>query len=124
MTRGAARAAFLAQRGIMSHDFEAQRAETFETFVEMKGQVKLPKQAVVYYQFYAEDLHPDWASVEKALKAKGFKTERDEDEGILVASIGPIEVTPETIWHHERIATEAVLPSDFFPDGWEMTTDD
>lgn len=108
----------------MSHDFESQRVETFDTFTELAGEVKLPKTAVVYFQFYAEDNEPDWAPAEKALKAKGFATERDEDEGLLVASIGPIPITPDSIWTYERMATEAVLPQDFYPDGWELTTDD
>jgi hypothetical protein len=108
----------------MSHDWKAQRAETFETFAEMAGEVSLPKTAVVYYQFYAENIDPDWAAVEKALKAKGFKTERDEEEGLIVASIGPIPVTPDSIWEQEKIATEAVLDAEFFPDGWEMTTEE
>lgn len=108
----------------MSHDYEAQRAETFDTFTEMQGQIKWPETAVIFYQFYAEDLEPDWKKVEKALQAKGFKTERDEDEGLLVASIGPIAVTPESIWSQEKIATEAALQADFYPDGWELVTDD
>ena len=32
-------------------------------------------------------------------------------------------VDAETVWHWERIATEIVLPFEFFPDGWELADD-
>lgn len=104
----------------MSHNYNAQRAETFETFELLGAHEKLPATAIVEFQFYAEDVEPDWATVEKGLRAKGFTTRREEDEGLLEASIGPIPVTPESIWAYERMATEVALKSDFFPDGWGM----
>ena len=45
-----------------------------------------------------------WADLEKALRAKGFKTHHKGD--ILEARIGPITIDAETVWHWERIATE------------------
>jgi hypothetical protein len=107
----------------MSHDYEAQRAETFETFVELRKDAELPARAVVHFLFYAEDVEPDWATVENALRARGFVVERDEDEGMIDAAFGPMEVTPESIWAQERIATEIALKSDFYPDGWDMLED-
>lgn len=108
----------------MSHDFKEQRAETFETFAAMEEGVVLPKEAVLYYQFYAEEMEPDWNGAEAALGRLGFACERDEEEGLLVASFGPIPVTPEAIWKEEKRATEAVLPFDFVPDGWELVTEE
>ena len=102
------------------HDWEAQRRETFETFAELGGDPDLPKRAVVHFLFFAENLDPDWAGLEKALRAKGFRPERDEDEGMLDAAFGPMDVTPEAIWAREREATEIALPFDFWPDGWDM----
>jgi hypothetical protein len=29
-------------------------------------------------------------------------------------------IEAETVWHWERIATEIVLPFEFYPDGWEL----
>ncbi|MDZ4096214.1 MAG: hypothetical protein U1D35_15050 [Paracoccaceae bacterium] len=107
----------------MSHDYEAQRAETFATFVELRQDADLPAMAVVHFLFYAEDMDPDWGPVEKALQAKGFTTRREVDEGMLEASIGPIAVTPESIWQFERQSTEIALRSDFYPDGWDMLAD-
>ncbi len=107
----------------MSHDYAAQRAETFETFVELRQQGGLPERAVVHFLFYAEDTEPDWAAVEKALTARGFVVERDEEEGMIDAAFGPMDVTPEAIWDQERIATEIALASDFYPDGWDMLED-
>ena len=104
----------------MAHNFEAQRAETFATFAAFGDDAGLPAMAVVDFQFYAEDIEPDWDTVEKALGAAGFATTRDEADGALDASIGPITISPENIWHHERIATEIALQSDFQPDGWGL----
>ena len=107
----------------MTHDYSAQRAETFETFVELRKEGGLPKRAIVHFLFYAEDVEPDWTTVEAALRAKGFTVDRDEDEGMIDAAFGPIDVTPESIWEYERMATEIALKSEFYPDGWDMLED-
>lgn len=107
----------------MSHNYMAQRAETFETFASMGKGVGLPKQAVVDFQFFPEEVDADWDGLEAALRKKGFKTTRFEDEGTLDASFGPIDITPDSIWEQERIATEVALKFDFNPDGWVLAED-
>ncbi|MGB8814292.1 MAG: ribonuclease E inhibitor RraB [Paracoccaceae bacterium] len=107
----------------MSHDYEAQRADTFETFTQMGTEISLPKMAIVDFQFYPDDIDAQWDALEAALRDKGFKTTRYEDEETLDASIGPIEVNPESIWKYERIATEVALKFDFNPDGWGLVED-
>ncbi|PZR00043.1 MAG: hypothetical protein DI533_05355 [Cereibacter sphaeroides] len=107
----------------MSHNYESQRRETYSTFKEAGRGVKLPKTAVVDFMFFIEELDANWASFEKALQAEGFKTRRLPDGDTLVASIGPIPVTPEAIWEHERTATTIALKHDFYPDGWELDAD-
>ncbi|EEW26309.1 ribonuclease E inhibitor RraB [Rhodobacter ferrooxidans] len=107
----------------MSHDYNAQRAETFETFETMGKEITLPKRAVVDFQFYPEEIEADWDGLEAALREKGFTTTRYEDEETLDASIGPIEVTPDSIWKWEKLATEVALKFDFNPDGWGMVED-
>lgn len=102
----------------MTHDYREQRADTFETFSGASKGIKIPKTAVVVYQFVAEEVETNWAAVEKALRAKGFRTSNDGD--ILEARIGPIAIDAESVWHWERLATEIVLPFEFFPDGWEL----
>jgi hypothetical protein len=104
----------------MSHNYESQRRDTYATFKEAGKDVKLPKTAVVDFMFFIEELDASWTSLEKALRAEGFKTRRLEDDETLVASIGPIPVTPEDIWQYERIATTIALKHDFYPDGWEL----
>ena len=104
----------------MAHDYAAQKAETFETFVELRKQGGLPDSGIIHFLFYAEDRDPDWATIEAALARLGFTVERDEEEGMIDAAVGPIAVTPEAIWDHERRATEVALLSDFYPDGWDM----
>jgi hypothetical protein len=103
----------------MSHDYPAQRRETFDTFRASKG-VKLPAKAVVDYAFFIEETDADWAGLERALKARGFRVRRLDDEETLIASIGPIAVTAEEIWHWEEQATRIALAFDFYPDGWEL----
>lgn len=102
----------------MTHDYKAQRAETLESFASFANEA--PEQAVITYQFYPEDVDADWDGLERALQAKGFRTQRDEDEDLLDALIGPVKITAETIWTHEKIATEIALGFDFTPDGWGL----
>ncbi len=104
----------------MSHNYETQRRETYATFKAAGTSVKLPKTAVVDFMFFIEELDANWASLEKTLRAEGFTTKRMKDDVTLIASIGPIPVTPEDIWQHERIATTIALKHDFYPDGWEL----
>ena len=103
----------------MSHNYESQRKDTYATFAESKG-VKLPKEAVVDFLFFLEELDANWAALEKALRAEGFKTRRLDDGVSLIASYGPMPVTPEAIWQQERAATTIALKHDFYPDGWEL----
>ena len=103
----------------MSHDYAAQRRETFQTFKQSKG-VSLPKEAVVEYAFFIEELDASWPAFERALRLAGFTTRRLNDGETLIAAMGPIPVTPEAIWLHEHNATEIALKHDFYPDGWEL----
>ncbi len=105
--------------GGMSHNYAAQRRETFDTFRQSKG-VKLPERAVVDYEFFVEETDADWAGFERALKARGFRTRRLKDGETLVASIGPVPITAEEIWRWEEMATGIALAFDFYPDGWEL----
>ena len=103
----------------MEHNFETQRRETYASFKDIKG-VKLPKEAVVEFAFFVEELDADWGAFEKALRKEGFKTRRLEDGETLVAACGPMPVTPEAIWLREREATSIALKFEFYPDGWEL----
>lgn len=101
----------------MSHNYEAQRRETFATFKNVRG---LPERATVEFHFFVEETDADWSAFEASLKRKGFRTRRLGDRETVVAAIGPIPVTPEAIWDKERVATEIALAHDFYPDGWEL----
>jgi hypothetical protein len=104
----------------MPHNYESQRRDTYATFKEAGKSVKLPKTSVVDFIFFIEEMDADWAKLEKALAKAGYKTKRMDDGETLVASIGPIPVTPEAIWLAEREATTIALAHDFYPDGWEL----
>ena len=103
----------------MSHNYETQRRETYASFKDA-GSIKLPKVAVVEFAFFVEELDADWGAFEKALRKEGFKVRRLADGETLVASYGPIPVTPEAIWLQERAATTLALKFEFYPDGWEL----
>lgn len=105
----------------MSHDYKAQKAETFDSFAAFAGDA--PATATIAYQFYPEDIEPDWDGVSAALRAMGFATRRDDDDDLLDALIGPVKISPETIWHHEKRATEIALKFEFTPDGWGLLED-
>ncbi len=110
----------------MSHDFEAQRRETFDTFAELtKGGQKLPAMSVVEFYLLVDGDDANWAGAEKALRAKGFATERDEGEDtLIVATKTALRIAPDVIWEQERIVSEIGLSYDFYPDGWEFGFDD
>ncbi len=103
----------------MTHNFESQRKDTYATFAQSKG-VKLPKEAVIDFIFFIEELDANWAALEKAMQAAGFKTRRLPDNETLIASYGPMPVTPEAIWQQERESTSIALKYEFYPDGWEL----
>lgn len=109
----------------MKHDFDGQKRETFETFDELKASGEtLPETSVLEVYLLAEGAEANWPGAEKALRAKGFVTERDiEGETLIVATSAAIRITPETIWEIERQVTEIGLKFDFTPDGWEFGFD-
>ncbi len=105
----------------MTHNYEAQRRETFETFEQAaKDRIKLPASSVVEFIFLLEETDAKWGAFEKALRAKGFAARRDPDGMTMIAAFGPMPVTPEAIWAQERVATEIALGFDFYPDGWDL----
>ena len=105
----------------MSHNYDAQRRETFETFEQAaKDRVQLPKSSVVEFIFLLEETDAKWGAFEKALRTKGFTPRRDSDGMTMIAAYGPIPITAEAIWEQERIATEVAVGFDFYPDGWDL----
>lgn len=104
----------------MSHDYNAQQAETFETFVEIGKIDDLPKRAVVNFLFLAEEIDAPFVAAEKALKAAGFVTHQDDDGETLEARTAEMEVSAASIWAEEKRATEIALKFGFEPDGWEL----
>ena len=84
----------------MSHDYKAQKAETFESFEAFAAEA--PGTATVTYQFYPEDVEADWAGVQKALEARGFRTRRDDED-----EDNELEVF-HSIWNEEAAHQEPV----------------
>ena len=105
----------------MAHNYDAQRRETFETFKSVPKGQKLPEVAVVDFLFFVEEDDANWKAFEKALRGKGFEAKKDGDT--MVASYGPMPVTPDAIWEREKLATELAIAYDFYPDGWDLGAD-
>jgi hypothetical protein len=109
----------------MTHNFEEQRRETFETFAQATtDRVKLPATAVVEFIFIIEEMDAKWAAFEKSLHAKGFRTRREPDGETMIVIRGPMPITAEAIWAQEKLATEIALAYDFYPDGWDLGEED
>ena len=75
---------------------------------------------MVEFAFLVEELDASWPAFERALRLAGFGTRRLKDGETLIASFGPMPVTPEAIWEREHAATEIALKHEFYPDGWEL----
>ena len=70
----------------------------------------LPKEAVVDFIFFIEELDANWAALEKALKAEGFRTKRLED-GVKNATINrTLEVVRTTVIRAARVWREDGKP--------------
>ncbi|MBN2631516.1 MAG: ribonuclease E inhibitor RraB [Rhodobacteraceae bacterium] len=109
----------------MSHDFDAQKRETFDSFDEMKkGGMTLPQTSIVEFYLLADSDEANWSACEKALQAKGFSTQRDHDEDTLIVTTKTaLRITAEVIWEAERKVSEIGVAYDFLPDGWEFGFD-
>ena len=110
----------------MSHDFAAQKRETFDSFTEMKkAGAELPATSVVEFYLLAEDENAKWGPCEKALQAAGFLTARDEDgETLIVTTRKELRITAESVWAEEEKVSTIAVKFDFTPDGWEFGFDE
>ncbi len=105
----------------MSHDFSAQKAETYAVFADIQTQAEVPDFADVDYMFNAGP-QADWDAFEAALDAAGFDCERETGNGTayLVAILADQPVSALTIWMGEEMATKIGLLHGFTPDGWGL----
>ena len=80
----------------------------------------MPKIAKLELQFVPTGTSADWATFEAKLSEIGYDSElyRDEEVETLQASIGPIELSAESIWQHELATTTLAIVYEFEPDGW------
>ncbi len=104
----------------MSHDFDAQRAETYAVFEGIQAEVDLPDIADIDYAFVAQN-DADWDAAEAALTEAGFECEPVEDEDgrpYLAACLPDQPLTAMAIWLGEEAATQRAMVHGFLPDGW------
>jgi len=104
----------------MTHDFAAQRRDTYAVWDDVSGGADLPDVADIDYAFVPQD-GADWDAAEAALGEAGYDCARTPDEDgtdYLAASLPDQPLTAMAIWLGEETATRAVLPHGFVPDGW------
>ncbi|MFX0543758.1 ribonuclease E inhibitor RraB [Roseovarius sp. S4756] len=104
----------------MTHDFAAQKAETYAVWAEITEAADLPDVADIDYAFVPGN-GAEWDAAELALSEAGFETARVKDEeGIpyLAACLPDQPATAMSVWLGEEAATRLVLPHGFQPDGW------
>ncbi|HEY9038819.1 MAG TPA: ribonuclease E inhibitor RraB [Roseovarius sp.] len=104
----------------MSHDFAAQRAETYAVFADIQAEADLPDVGDIDYAFVAGDA-ADWDAAEDALAEAGFECARIEDEDstpYLAACLPDQPLTAMAIWLGEEAATRLAMEHGFGPDGW------
>lgn len=102
----------------MDHNFHEQREETRRTWSDLSTKQDLPKRAVLELQFVPTEDPAHWEVFERRLAKAGYQSTRLEDGSTLQASVGPIELGFEAIWHHEVNTTQLALECGFQPDGW------
>lgn len=104
----------------MSHDFAAQKAETYAVWDEIAEAADLPDVADIDYAFVPGE-GADWEGAEAALSEAGFETARVDDEDgrpYLAARLPDQPATAMAVWLGEEAATLMLLPLGFQPDGW------
>ena len=104
----------------MTHDFAAQRQETYAVWDDVATAGDLPDVADIDYAFVAQG-SADWDAAETALAEAGYDCARVEDEDgtpYLAACLPDQPLTAMAIWLGEETATRLVLPLGFAPDGW------
>lgn len=107
----------------MSHDFTAQRTETYAVFAGIQSDADLPDTADLDYMF-TPNADADWEGFEKALDTAGYDCEREVDEAdgaYIVAILADQPISALTIWMGEEMATKIALQFGFSPDGWGFT---
>ena len=107
----------------MTHDYKAQKAETYATVADIQSQADLPENADIDYMFVAGP-SADWDAVEAALDAAGYDCEREAGDKTpyLVAVLADQPISALTIWMGEEMATKIALDHGFTPDGWGLLT--
>ena len=107
----------------MSHDYAAQKAETFATYRELADGNDLPDAADVDYFFLPATEDADWRALADALSREGFDCEwiddvEEDEDPYLVATLTDQAISADSIWFGEEVATRIALEHGFAPDGW------
>lgn len=108
-----------------SHDYAAQRADTYAAFGDLTGDQDLPDSADLDFFLIPADKTADWRALADALTLAEYVCEwvdASEDGGpYLVATLPDQPVSAQSIWIAEELATQMALSHGFTPDGWGLS---
>ncbi|MBP0482345.1 ribonuclease E inhibitor RraB [Sagittula salina] len=122
----------MSDQDFAAHDFNAQRAETRETYTELRDGPGLPEFADVDYFLVPASEGSDWLSLADALSKEGYDCEwiepaaedgEEEDGNYLIATLADQMISADSIWVGEELATRIGLEHGFTPDGWGLLGD-
>ena len=102
----------------MSHDFDAQREETFWVWNDLIEKHGPMPPAVLEMQFVPADETADAEKFDGLLQAVGYQVSHYEDDDTVEAAIGPLELSGDVIWTHELATSKIALNCGYRPDGW------
>jgi hypothetical protein len=101
------------------HDWDRQFRETEDVWSTLKKQgVDFEKPYCLDLQFIPRTKAADKTKFAAALEEANFKVSFYDDDPTVEASVLGILLTPDTIWLHEKHATEIAFRFGFAPDGW------
>ena len=107
-----------------SHDWDRQFRETQWVWHDLKEKgVDFEKRYCLDLQFIRQTDAADKNRFIVALEEANFKVHFYDDDPTVEASVLEILLTPDTIWLHEKRATEIAFRFGFAPDGWGFMDD-
>jgi hypothetical protein len=106
------------------HDWDRQHHETVWVWEDLRSK------GVNFERTYRLDLHfiptapsADREGFAEVLRAADYEVRLYDDDATVQATTAAMKLTPESIWAHERPATESALSHGFAPDGWGFLED-
>ena len=111
----------------MTHDYAAQKAETFRVFNELTAEHALPDVADLDIFLIPASAEADWVPLARVLEENEFlcdwvddDEDAKEDGPYLLVTLPDQPISAQSIWIAEELATKLALEHGFEPDGWGL----